>query len=469
MTLLTVRLPAEDDPEAFFAAAARLLEKRASPAAVKFVVGEDVPDLLAARPFEPGGAASSIPAALREEIECLLLHRSSERHPLAYRLLWRQRDEPRLLANLADKDVSRARALTQAVRRDLHKMKAFVRFRETASEVGGTRFVAWFEPAHHLVRRIAPFFAGRFTGMHWSILTPDVSAHWDGTRLSFSAGARRQDAPDGDPLEDVWRSYYASTFNPARLKPKAMMGNMPKKYWHNLPEAQLIAPLIRSAGAREQGMIEAEPTVPRRAHTVAKPGNGGCGGNADTLDTCTRCDLYKHATQAVPGEGPGDARLMLVGEQPGDQEDIAGRPFVGPAGKVLDAGLQRLAIDRSRCFVTNAVKHFKFEPRGKARLHKSPSTYEIDRCRWWLDIERATVKPQVVVALGVTAIRGLTGKTLTLSSMRGEPATLDDGSTLIATVHPSFLLRLKDEQQKREEWRRFLADLEVAKGLIEAA
>ena len=174
---------------------------------------------------------------------------------------------------------------------------------------------------------------------------------------------------------------------------------------------------------------------------------------------CTRCPLYKNATQVVPGEGSPQSRVLLIGEQPGDQEDLSGRPFVGPSGKLLDIALERAGVARDKCFVTNAVKHFKFETRGKRRLHKKPDASEIDACRWWLDRERALVRPGLIVALGATAIRGALGRSETVSRLRGEIIDLDGGAQFLATVHPSSLLRLKDESDKREAWRGFLADL----------
>ena len=174
---------------------------------------------------------------------------------------------------------------------------------------------------------------------------------------------------------------------------------------------------------------------------------------------CTRCPLYKNATQVVPGEGSPQSRVLLIGEQPGDQEDLSGRPFVGPSGKLLDIALERAGVARDKCFVTNAVKHFKFEPRGKRRLHKKPDASEIDACRWWLDRERALVRPGLVVALGATAIRGALGRSETVSRLRGEITHLGDGAQFRATVHPSALLRLNDGLDKREAWRGLLADL----------
>ena len=177
---------------------------------------------------------------------------------------------------------------------------------------------------------------------------------------------------------------------------------------------------------------------------------------------CTRCDLYKNATQTVFGEGPADARMMLVGEQPGDQEDLTGRPFVGPAGVVLDRALAAAGIERGSVYITNAVKHFKNEPRGKRRLHKKPDTSEIDICRFWLDNEIEIVRPRVVVALGATAARGLMRKTVTINATRGRLIALPGGAQGLITVHPSYILRIEEERDKRREFDRLIKDLQLA-------
>ena len=174
---------------------------------------------------------------------------------------------------------------------------------------------------------------------------------------------------------------------------------------------------------------------------------------------CTRCDLYKDATQTVFGEGPLDADILFVGEQPGDQEDLAGRPFVGPAGHLFDVALEEAGIDRARTYVTNAVKHFKFVQRGKRRLHSKPDGGEIAACRWWIDHERELIRPQVTVALGATAARSLIGKVVTISATRGKPLTLADGGECWVTIHPSFLLRIREDADRRTERKRFVDDL----------
>src|SRR5205085_4844810 len=214
-----------------------------------------------------------------------------------------------------------------------------------------------------------------------------------------------------------------------------MLKEMPLKYWKNMPETALIPALVAGAQARESAMVEAGALEfeeqPKSLGAIDK-----------AIHACRRCPIGLLDNTAVMGEGPRKARLMIVGEQPGDQEDLAGRPFVGPAGQVLDRHLERAGIDRREVYVTNAVKHFKYVQRGKRRLHQSPTAKEIDICRWWNEAERAVVKPQLVLALGASAARGLLGKTVSISKARGAPIPLEDGSELWVTAHPSYLLRL---------------------------
>jgi DNA polymerase len=184
---------------------------------------------------------------------------------------------------------------------------------------------------------------------------------------------------------------------------------------------------------------------------------------------CRRCSLYKYATQVVPGEGAAHAKLMLVGEQPGNDEDLAGEPFVGPAGRMLDRALNDAGIERKKTFVTNAVKHFKFEQRGKRRLHKRPDPNEIDACRLWQEFERKLVRPRLVVALGATAARSLLGRVTTISKVRGTPQILPDGGECLVTIHPSYLLRMTDDDDAKAEYVRFVADLKQAAELAAAA
>lgn len=315
----------------------------------------------------------------------------------------------------------------------------------------------------------------RVYGMDWAIVTPDARAIWQDETLSYGPGGTKDEVPDSDIVEDQWRTYYGAIFNPARVKIDAMRAEMPKKYWKNLPEAQDIAPLLAGAEARVERMREAAVSLANPLtekwrtrvpdELLLDEDVKTLGDVARAIDRCTRCPLYCNATQGVAGEGPEAARIMVVGEQPGDQEDLQGRLFVGPAGQVLNEALEEAGLDRTRLFLTNAVKHFKFEPRGKRRLHQNPTTGEIDICRWWLDKERAFVQPDLIVTLGGSALRGVTGKSASIKSMRGATHELEGGTKLIATIHPSFLLRLPDRERAAEERSVFVADLIRARKL----
>ena len=363
------------------------------------------------------------------------------------------------MAQVTDPAMHRAFRLAQSVRRDTHKMRAFVRFR-AVEEPDGTRHVAWFEPDHFIVEANAGFFVRRFATMRFSILTPYRSLHWTGEAVEFGPGASLADVPDDDALERYWRAYFSSIFNPARLKVTAMRSEMPKKYWRNLPEAAAIPELIRSAAERTDTMIE-QPAAPRlRTET------GAIATLAREAADCRRCPLWEPATQTVFGEGPETARMMMVGEQPGDQEDLVGRPFVGPAGQILDRAIREAGIDRREVYVTNAVKHFKFEPRGKRRIHSKPDTVEIVACAPWLEAERQAIKPAVTVLLGATAARAVLGRAVTISRERGRPIAHAGNTQVFVTVHPSYLLRLPDEASKAREYAAFVTDLKHANSLL---
>src|SRR6478609_2149622 len=475
-----ITLDSETDFDGWRTAARNFVLNGVKPADVTWRVKSKQPELFAPQaellPTEPARANTSfnVPAKFVELAQSAILHRDINRFAILYRLLWRLRGHHDLMSVATDPDVALVTAMKRAVRRDEHKMQAFVRFREVGRV--NTHFVAWFEPEHHVVELTAPFFARRFADMPWSILTPDLCAHWDGHAISFTSGVARSEAPTEDRLEEVWKSYYASIFNPARLKVRAMRNEMPKKYWRNLPEASLIKPLIASAVRTTEAMIANAATKPHKPQRAPEPimsKHKTSGGDLETLRAeaadCRACPLWKNATQTVFGEGPRHARLMLVGEQPGDKEDLAGKPFVGPAGQMLDRALAEAGIDRKKVYVTNAVKHFKFVPRGKIRLHQKPATPEIRACRQWYERELATLRPSLVVAMGATAAQSVFDKITPIGKTRGRLIDLDGDRKALVTVHPSYLLRLPDPEAKLLEYQRFVEDLKIAAGLQKKA
>lgn len=455
-------------------AARDLLMAGVAPAQVDWRIAGDE-SLFAPQATPPGPAVRPAPRVPRDFVdlaETVACHGDPGRFALLYRLLARLQDDPALLSMAADADVVAAERLAKAVRRDCHKMTAFVRFREVPTQGPRRRFVAWFEPDHHIVARKAPFFARRFADMDWMILTPKGSAVFEGGDLAVSAAPATK--PDiEDPTDALWLTYYASIFNPARVKLAAMRSEMPKKYWKNLPEAALIPQLVAQAPARVAAMaaraVQAPPAhhariqARRAAAVVPAAAPDTLAALRDAARGCGRCPLHHDATQTVFGEGPDHAALMIVGEQPGDREDLAGRPFVGPAGAVLDRALAAAGIDRARAYLTNAVKHFKHEPRGKRRLHVTPHADEVEHCRWWLRQEIALVQPRLVVAMGATAVFALTGETPRLGDIRGRALPFEPGRALLVTIHPSYLLRLPDARRAAEETARFHADLGTAR------
>ena len=439
----SVMLQGPVDWPGFRLAARRLLARQVAPEQVSWHSSSTrVQDLFAeteAMPEERATSAASDTPAIHVAPEFLtlcqsvILHSDANRFGLLYRLLWRLVHEPGLRHDPLDADRVRAEHLAQSVRRDMHKMKAFVRFTSVQDETfrsnptGGPLHVAWFEPEHHIVEASAPFFARRFTQMRWAILTPECSLEWNGATLQFGPGASKQDAPPADAGEQLWLTYYQHIFNPARLKLKMMQKEMPRKYWKNLPETQFISELTAQSSQRQTTMIEQAPSTPRRRIPVFKDGSAATAraktalalsqvqrGDKpltlqalnDATQRCRDCPIGQHATQAVGGEGPARARVMVVGEQPGDQEDLRGHPLVGPAGQLFDRALTEIGWQRRSLFITNAVKHFKYEPRGKRRMHKTPSQQEAAACSHWLESEISLVQPEAVIALGAWAAEG---------------------------------------------------------------
>ncbi|BCX48205.1 uracil-DNA glycosylase [Haloferula helveola] len=425
-------------------------------------------------------APIDVPKSFVELAKNVACHSDPRRWALLYRIVWRivKGGERTLPAISSDPDISRARMMEKNVRREIHKMHAFVRFRKVGeSETGRERFVAWFEPDHFIVEAASPFFRKRFANMDWSIFTPKGCAHWDGEKLGFTEGVAKDPCDDPDALEDAWRTYYRSIFNPARLKTKAMQAEMPKRYWKNLPEAELIGELVRDSRPRTGGMLETplrplkrEPKNAYLDHLKQLSEQPACSlpppGTppdeiARLLASCRACPLWERATQAVPGEGPKNASIMIVGEQPGDREDLEGRPFVGPAGQLLDRALADAGINRSTSYLTNAVKHFKWTARGKHRLHQKPDAGEIDACKPWLLAELSSLAPRVLILLGGTAAHSLLGPGFKVTANRGRIDAPHLAPTVIVTVHPSYLLRLPANQAE-EAYKRFVADLRMA-------
>jgi uracil-DNA glycosylase len=464
-------------------AARSLLADRIPPQDVLWQAADGGGDLFgpnaAVESYVGGASGFSVPKGFLEAAEVAICHSDPLRFGLLYRLLWRIEEERSLLEVTSDPDVSLLRMMIKNIRRDSHKMKAFVRFREVPGEQPGRRrFVAWFEPDHFIVARTAGFFQRRFTDMDWLIATPKGAAAWDGQALQVSAEPAAR--PESEDETDVlWKTYFANIFNPARVKIRAMQSEMPKKYWKNMPEAALIPDLIAGAERRVAEMAARAASQPPAFHERLQDAwrdreAESAGEVLSPLEAlrreaegCTLCPLHCHATQTVFGEGAEEADIMFVGEQPGDMEDLAGRPFVGPAGRVFDEAIEAAGIDRGAVYVTNAVKHFKHERRGKRRIHMRPEAGEVAHCRWWVAKEIEIVKPKIVVALGATAYLSLTGEAKPIAEVRGMPIPLQQNRMLLVTTHPAAILRIPDEDLKVRSLAAFRSDLKGVRRLAE--
>ncbi len=497
-----VELAEQTDLQGFRLAARALIAAGISPERVDWQVAGSTPaglfDAQGATAASPatemtGSAAAAspppltVPRRFARLADSLVLHNDPSRFALLYQLMWRLQHEAALRDDVIDPQWLQADRMAHAVRRDQHKMTAFVRFRQIdRGAAQAPLFMAWYEPDHHIVEATAPFFARRFAQMAWSILTPLRSVSWDGQALHLAGGAAREDVPPADAGEALWLTYYQHIFNPSRLKLAMMRKEMPQRYWKNLPEATLIAPLTAAAHQRSGAMIAQEPTLPLRTIRRLPMSNAAmpheqlpeqplpfadpdalAADRARLLEQtrtaasgCTACPLYQHATQTVFGDGAVDSRLMLVGEQPGDHEDLRGQAFVGPAGQLLAKALDDLGIERRQVYLTNAVKHFKFELRGKRRIHKTPGQREAAACLDWLEREIALVRPQAIIALGATAARSVLGRPVAVLRERGQWQARADGTPVLVTLHPSALLRALPEQRDRgyADW---LADLRI--------
>ena len=383
-----------------------------------------------ADPLPAGTGSFGVPRALVALAAQAIQARASSRFDLLYRLVWRAQAGEPVLELRDDPTLTDARRLALRVRAEAHRMRTHLRF---LAEDG--HFLGWYAPAHFVLEANAQLLARRFAGLRFSILTPDASADWDGAALRFGAGLPAEAVSDDAALAAQWQEWRADILADARSGT-------------SIPEAESLDEDPRAP--------DRPPLGPVVLRLPADPDIAGAAGEAIT---CHRCPLAGPATQTVFGEGPADAALLFIGEQPGDQEDIIGRPFVGPAGQLLDRALEEAGIDRRRIYITNAVKHFKFTPRGTRRIHQTPEAPEIQVCRFWLDVERVRLRPKLTILMGATAARAVLGRPVTIGRERGRPFALPDGARGFITVHPSFLLRVPDAGSQAREYARFVQEL----------
>ncbi|MFN8392949.1 MAG: UdgX family uracil-DNA binding protein [Bdellovibrionota bacterium] len=436
-----------------------LLAQNVSPHAVTWCA-DGQQSLFGISETEDCGSDIRVPREFVKLARIVACHTDARRWELLYEILWRvTHGEPKLLGVASDPAIRAAQLLGKAVARDIHKMHAFVRFKRIVED-GTEHFAAWYRPDFRVLRVATPFFARRFGSMRWAIFTPFGSVSWDLEKLCFDEQAAAGCERPTDDVEDLWRSYYRSIFNPARSNAKLMTKEMPRRFWKDLPEADTIRELLKESGSRLDGMIQQQrPSIRYDLEKMSLESIH------HQLPHCRACPLYASATNAVAGEGSKDARVVLVGEQPGNEEDLTGRPFVGPAGEMLNRALAALGVSRSDLYITNAVKHFKFEMRGKVRLHKRASLEEARVCSQWLNAELNALNLKIIIALGRTAAHSLLGREVKIGTERGRVIQSSYGPVVV-TYHPSALLRASDPSSQREMFDALVADLRL--GLVEA-
>jgi uracil-DNA glycosylase len=429
----TVALKSETDWDGWRRAARALVLAEVEPPALTWSVGgssETLPET---------AGTFHLPRALVSLASVAIQAREPERFGLLYSLVWRAHAGEKLLEDATDPDLALARRMALAVRADAHRMRTLMRFLPVDD---GQRFLGWFEPAHHVLQANALLMARRFQALTWSVVTPDGAAHWDGSALLFGSGPRH--VADDEALQAWWDQHRE------RLLEEATRDV-------SVPEAEALDEAPRPPDRPPLGPV----VMPLR------PDSALLRAGREAL-TCHRCPLYEPATQTVFGEGPAGAAVMFVGEQPGDQEDTIGRSFVGPAGQMMDRAMEEAGVDRRTVYVTNAVKHFKFTPRGRRRIHQTPEVPEIQACNFWLDVERGHLRPNLLVLMGASAARAVLGRAVTISRERGRPFAMPNGQKVFVTVHPSFLLRIPDAAAKAREYEAFVRDLRAIGALMAA-
>ncbi|HEY0565520.1 MAG TPA: UdgX family uracil-DNA binding protein [Terriglobales bacterium] len=461
-----MRIRIEPSFESWAQAAAVLLHEGVRPERIEWNDGSRIQPVLFGEPER----VVRTPHAMKRGTEFTKIgemaacHTDPQRWPLLYRVVYRMRTEPDLLRVEVDDDVRELRRMQQQVKKDLHKMHAFVRYRKVEYD-GTEHYIAWYRPDHYIEELAASFFIERFSTMRWSILTPHRSLHWDGSALQYGPGVQREQAPAADELESLWRTYFGAVNNPARMNLNKMRSEMPTRFWSELPELVTLPALLEQAPDKIDTMLRAQevawsatPFVPETRELL---------GLRNAAANCRGCPLYQQATCTVFGEGPQHARIVLIGEQPGDSEDRSGRPFVGPAGEVLMRALREAGVERDDIYVTNAVKHFAHTPRGKQRIHRTPRLSEVVACRPWLDAEIAAIQPRLLVCAGATAAASAIRPHFSVTKGRGRIEQSRWGVPAIVTFHPSAVLRA--EAASESIYRDLVSDLCMARVFVEKA
>ncbi|MFP3566325.1 UdgX family uracil-DNA binding protein [Paraburkholderia sp. SIMBA_030] len=395
-------------------------------------------------------AVPAIPRELLTRLKTAGCFRAPDRWALLYRVLWRWTHGERNVLDPDDADSALLDQRIQAVERETDDLLALTLFRRRDPSMGPPEFVGWYEPHHDLLARAAARLAPRTGESTWMLTTPHGAAFWNGMLLRIgqplpdeaahsaqasAANAMTGEAITSEPTEALWLAYYASAFNAAQ-------SSVPLRYWRTPPAgpplpAQLA--LARTRLGAQSAPVTVPDAPPVEYSALTPPFREPTG----PLATCRRCALWRNATHAVAGAGPAHAAIMVVGEQPGEQEDRQGEPFTGPAGQLLDAVLARAGVERAALYLTYAVKHYKWEWLDQQRVHRTPAQREVEACQYWLEEELTRIAPRVVVTLGPTALKALTGPHVNLSEYLGQTIA-HDGRLIVPTYHPSYALRTAD-------------------------
>jgi probable DNA metabolism protein len=398
----------------------------------------------------------TLPREFIETAMSVSAYRDDSTWDLLYRIAWRILYEDRNLLEITiDPQVRELMARRHSVGRDIHKMHAFVRFREIKNEEDSV-FMAWHRPDHRILRLAIPFFKDRFNGMNWAIMTEDESVAWDKKELTFLPGIGKVELPP-DEKEELWKTYYSSIFNPARVKVNMMKKEMAVRYWDTMPETQLISSLLDEASNRVKKFEEANPMMKPIQYVSS------LFELHEAMKKCQSCGICAQSLGPVAGVGPVDAKLAIIGEQPGEQEDLGQVPFIGPAGQELARALEKVQIERRDIYLTNAVKGFKWQKGSIERKHLSADSKEISACRPWLQNELNLIKPKILVCLGRVAAQSVVGKLIKLDDVRGRFFATPLCEKTIVLPHPAAILRIEDPDEQELARQRFWSEMQMVK------
>lgn len=401
-----------------------------------------------------------IPKSFLQDAYLVSFYRDDSNWSLLYRIAWRLTHGERHLFQIQiDPDVMEFQKRLNSVGRDHHKMKAFVRFREMEWE-GKTIYVAWHRPDHKIFKLGYKFFVERFRNMDWMIFSEDESMVWVEKELRFGPGCPQNAIDLEDDVENLWKTYYGSIFNPARIKTTMMKKEMAVRYWKTLPEASIIQDLLDDAPRRLKEFADAiQPSakehIPQEIYSLEDL--------KVKIHDCKACTICSKASGPVFGEGPQDAKIVFIGEQPGDEEDKSKKPFIGPAGQVLNKALSQVKLPREKIYVTNAVKGFKWNPKYGRREHRSAGSPEIAACKPWLKAELDLIRPEILVCLGRSAAQSVLGKVIKMEDVRGKFFKTSLSDKTIVIPHPSSILRTQDPEQKALALERWIEELQMIK------